>query len=109
GNFRAIPAAALRAPAGDLGGVLVDGFDEAFMLGPSGSVVHAGTLGGLTLREDPFGLPVGIQGFTLRFAAQVRIDAAGPYALRIDSSQGHRAWLGGAQIANAFTTAPQVT
>jgi hypothetical protein len=109
GNLHPVPATALRAPAGDVAGMIVDGFEDAFLIGPKASVLDAGTLGGLALDADPFGLPIGNNSYSLRFAAQVLIDVPGSYALRLRSGQGHRAWLDGAQIANKFDTNPQMT
>ena len=109
GNFRKIPADQMRAPAGDLAGVLVDGFENAFLIFPRASVVHPGTLGGLVLGNDPFGLLIGNSSLSLRFASQILIDAPGRYTFRIDSHQGHRAWIDGVSIADAFETSSRVS
>jgi hypothetical protein len=109
GNLHPIPASALRAPAGDVAGVIVDGFEDPYLMGPKASVVNAGTLGGLSLGTDPFGLPIGNSSYSLRFATQVLIDAPGSYALRIQSDQGHRAWLDGVKVVDKFDTSPQTT
>ena len=109
GGLRSIPWNHIRGPAGDLAGYVVDGFDDAFLIGARGSVIHAGTLGAQTLGTDPFGLPVGNSSYSLRFAAQVRIDAPGDYAFRIETSQGHRAWIDGALVADKLDTSPQTS
>jgi hypothetical protein len=109
GNFRRIPADRMRARGGDLTGVLVDGFEEAFFVGARGSVRSAGTFGGPALASDPFGLPIGNLTFSLRFASQVLIDIDGSYSFRIDSHHGHRAWLDGASIADVFDSVPRVS
>lgn len=108
-QFRDVGPDELRARAGDLGGVLVDGFEEPYLIGARASVVHAGTLAGQTFGSAPFGLPVGTGAFSLRYAGQVLIDAGGDHAFRIDSGQGHRAWIDGALVADSFDTAPAVT
>lgn len=108
-NFRRIPADRIRTRAGDLGGILVDGFDDAFLVGASGSVVHPGTLGGQTFGADPFGLPIGGGSYSLRFASQILIDIEGKYAFTIDSQPGHRAWLDGVSIADVLDGAAHVS
>jgi len=109
GNLRHVPASALRAPAGDLTGMIVDGFEDPFLIGPAGSILEAGTLAGISFQADPYGLPVGNSSLSLRFATQVLIDAGGDYALRIESSQGHRAWLDGRSVADKLDASPQTT
>lgn len=109
GNFRRIPADRMRARGGDLGGVLVDGFEDAFLVGTRASVVHPGTLAGQVFGTDPFGLPIGTGGFSLRFASQILIDVEGGYSFRIDSHHGHRAWLDGVSIADVFDSTPRVS
>jgi hypothetical protein len=109
GNLRHVPASVLRAPAGDVSGMIVDGFEDPFLIGPVGSILEAGTLAGISFQADPFGLPVGNSSLSLRFSTQVLIDAAGDYALRIQSSQGHRAWLDGRSVADKLDVTPQTT
>ena len=109
GNLRPIPASALRAPASDVAGMIVDGFEDPFLIRPAGSIVEAGTLGGISFTGDPFGLPVGNNSLSLRFAMQVLIDVEGDYALRLQSSQGHRAWLDGQVLADKLDANPQTT
>jgi hypothetical protein len=109
GNFRTIQPWDLRAPAGDVAGVIVDGFEDAFLMGPGGSVLHPGTLGGQVLGTDPYGLPVGNSSYSLRFAGQVLIDTGGSYAFRIDSDQGHRMWLDGALVVDKLGTAAEIS
>lgn len=108
GGLRGIPAAALRAPASDVTGMIVDGFDDPYLTGPRGTLLAAGSLGGLALGADPLGLPVGTN-FSLRFAAQALIDTGGDYQLRVQSSQGHRAWLDGNVIADQLDGNPHTT
>ncbi|HSK03440.1 MAG TPA: PA14 domain-containing protein [Kofleriaceae bacterium] len=99
-NFREISQFDLRAPAGDVAGLIVDGFEGAFLMGPRGSVLHPGTLASQTFETDPFGLPLGTSSYALRFAGQVRIDVAGSYAFRVDSGQGHRVWIDGTLVTD---------
>lgn len=106
GGLRSIAAADLRAPAGDLGGMLVDGFTNAYMIGPVASVVHAGSLDAQTFTNNPYGLPVGGTSYTLRYAGQVLIDEEGSYSFHVDTSQGSRVWLDGAAVLSDFETAP---
>jgi Cys-rich repeat protein len=108
-NFRDIPEFDLRAPAGDVAGLIVDGFDDPFLMGPRGSVLHPGTLASQTFETDPFGLPLGTGSYALRFAGQVRIDVAGSYAFRVDSGQGHRVWLDGTLVTDKLGIAAEST
>ena len=102
GAFRVIPAARLRAAVGDVPGLAVDGFDEPHLLVPAGTTLSTDALVGLTLAPDPYGLPIGIQTWTLRWAGQVRIDVEGTYQFELGSLDGHRAWLGGTLIADTI-------
>jgi hypothetical protein len=94
-NPRDIDVDELRAPASDLRGSFVDGFEDPFMIEPKGVAVDAEALGGRTLASDPFRIPVGNNSYSLRFASQVLIDAAGTYVLRVESGQGHRVFIDG--------------
>lgn len=109
GNLRTIPAADLRAPTGDIAGVVVDGFEDPFLIGPRGTVVYAGPLVGQMYEADPYELVVGNNSFSLRFSAQVLVDVEGSYALRVDTGQGHRVWLDGILVADRFGGQPEVS
>ncbi len=108
-GFKAIDDDDLRAPAGDVEGYLVDGFDDPFLLVPLGSVVHTGTLAGQTFEADPLGLPLGTNIYSMRFAGQILIDVEGDYAFRIDSNDGHRVWIDGVEVVNDFGTTSTVS
>jgi hypothetical protein len=108
-NFREISQFDLRAPAGDVAGLIVDGFAAPFLMGPRGSVLHPGTLASQTFETNPFGLPLATSSYGLRFAGQVRIDVAGSYAFRIDSGQGHRVWIDGALVIDKLGTTSEST
>ncbi len=108
-NFKEISEFDLRAPGGDVAGLIVDGFEDPFLMGPRGSVLHPGTLASQTFETDPFGLPLGTTSYALRFAGQVLIDVAGSYAFRIDSGQGHRVWLDGTLVTDKLGTAAENT
>ncbi|HWO21513.1 MAG TPA: PA14 domain-containing protein [Kofleriaceae bacterium] len=94
-NPRDVDPSDLRARASDLQGSFVDGFEDAFLLRPMGTAVVAETLGRRMLADDPFGIPVGNNSYSLRFASQVLIDVEGSYVLRVESTQGHRAFIDG--------------
>ena len=109
GGFRSIPSDKLRARVGDLEGLVVDGFEEAFLLAHRGSVVSSDSLADQSFGSNPFGIAVGTGTYTLRRAGQVLIDVEGDYSFRIDSRGGHRAWIDGVEVANVFTVSSEVT
>ncbi len=104
-----IPTYRLRAPVDDLGGVLVDGFDDTFAHYPTASELRAAPLAAMTFDND---LAAGVGTWSMRYSAQVRLDATGSYAFNLDSVDGHRLWIDGALVldelgwnASAATTA----
>lgn len=109
GNLRRIPADRIRARVGDLSGLLVDGFEDAHLVGTRGSVLRGGSLERQEFRENPFGLGVGFGSYSLRWSAQVLIETDGEYSFHIDSEDGHRAWLDGTQVADKFGSSPRET
>lgn len=108
-SFVSIPLDKLRAPVGDLVGFHVDGFDEVDLLQPRGAALTTDTVGASLFTSNAYELPIGAGSYTLRWAGQVLIDVDGQYAFRLDSSQGHRAWLDGLEIANDFGSSSAVT
>jgi hypothetical protein len=62
-----------------------------------------------TIAGDPFGLPVGFGSYSFRWTGQILVDVDGAYRFDIDTSQGHRAWIDGVSIANAYNGTPQHT
>ncbi|MBX3160081.1 MAG: hypothetical protein KF773_29200 [Deltaproteobacteria bacterium] len=108
-GFRSIQSDKLRAKVGDVPGFAVEGYDEGFALGFVGAVIAPGSLADQAFVTDPFGMPVGTGSFTLRWVGQVLIDVEGAYAFRIDSVQGHRAWIDGVNVADKMGSTAQVT
>lgn len=99
----------LRAPVDDLVGVLVDGFDDTHTHYPTASELREAPLAQMTFDDD---LAAGVGTWSMRYAAQVRLDATGSYALHLDTVDGHRLWIDGALVldelgwsASATTTA----
>jgi hypothetical protein len=105
-NPAGISADLLRAPASDLQGSLADGFDYPFLVRPVGSTIDALALGGRVLADRPAGLPLGNVSYSLRFTSQVRIDVGGTYVLQLASKHGHRAWIDGMPVTDAWDMAP---
>jgi hypothetical protein len=105
-SLRPIPMDKIRARVGALTGLLVEGFAHPYLLGPAGSVVAP--LASQSLGDSPFGLPTGAT-FSLRWSGQIYIDPPGRYSLSIASAYGHRAWLDGAQVADALGAEPRST
>lgn len=109
GGMRSIPDDIVRARVDGLDGVIVDGFDEAWMALYVG-VGLTDKLDGLTFTgPNPYGLDLGVSSHTLRWTAQFLVDMEGDYRFKLDTSQGHRAWIDGMQVANDFNGAAQVT
>jgi hypothetical protein len=102
-GFREIPTDRLRAPASDISGLLVDGFEHANLMMHTGTLVSSAPLADVTLGVDPLGLAVGIGAFSLRFSGQFLIDTAGDYTFSITSFGGHRLWIDGARVVDAFS------
>lgn len=48
----------------------------------------------------------GADTFTVRWAGQVRVDVAGSYTLRLATDDGHRLWIDGVKVLDAFDDAP---
>lgn len=107
GNIRSVPKDNVRCPVGDLDGVIVDVFDEAYM------ALYAGT--GLADKLDntftgaPYGFPVGNGSYSVRWTGQFLLDAAGDYTFTIDTNQGQRVWIDGQEVANSYTGSARVT
>jgi hypothetical protein len=108
GGFRDIPSDRLRARADGLAGYIIDGYEEPQMLGPGGSTVAVDALMG-PYGDDPFGLRIGNRSYTMRWSGQVLVDIEGDYAFRLDSLHGHRMWIDGTQLANAFGSTAQIS
>jgi len=106
---RDIPSDRLRAPVGDYAGLVADGFDDRNLLYFVGSMNATDALAGLVLGVNPFGMPLGTSAYSVRWSGQILIDVEGDYAFRIDSYQGHRAWIDGVSVADVFDGSAHVT
>jgi hypothetical protein len=89
--------------AGDLEGLVVDGFDNAFMVHHIGTRISTDSLADVSLGTDPLGLAIGTVSFSLRWNGQFLIETAGDYAFRIESIQGHRLWIDGVAVADKYS------
>ena len=101
--FREVPSDKLRTRVDDLTGFVVDAFDDGFMLNHVASTLVS-QASDVTIAPDPFGIEVGGANWTLHFAGQILIEEGGDYAFRIQTHQGARVWIDGAQVANAMGT-----
>ncbi|MEO8704871.1 MAG: PA14 domain-containing protein, partial [Kofleriaceae bacterium] len=95
-GFRAIPSDRLRARAGDITGLVVEGFEESFFIGHRATIVRDQSIADQQYATNPFELPIGTGSYSLRWTGQFLIDMPGDYAFSIDSRDGHRVWIDGA-------------
>jgi hypothetical protein len=104
----------LRARVDTLAGLALDGFDEAYLHGPTGTTLSAVDLGqrqdyGNSSFPDDIG-DLGNGSWTARWSGQVLVTVAGAYAFTLDSRGGHRMWLDGVEVADHVDANPaQVT
>lgn len=108
GGLRQIPDDIVRAPVADLDGPIVDVFDEAWLALMVGTGL-TDKLDNLSFTQPPYGFDTGVGDYTLRWTAQFLVDTEGDYRFKLDTSQGHRAWIDGVRVANAFGGAAEVT
>ncbi len=108
GGTRSIPDDIVRARVDGLDGAIVDGFDEAFLALQSLTGL-VDKLDALQFTSVPYASSVGNGAYTLRWTAQFLIDTAGDYRFKLDTSQGHRMWIDGVQVANMYGAAAQIT
>lgn len=108
GFVRGIPDDTVRARVGDLDGVIVDAWDEPWVAVLMGTGL-TDKIDGLTFAGSPYGFNLGGGAYSVRYTAQFLVDMEGDYRFKLDTSQGHRAWLDGMQIANVYNGAAQVT
>ena len=104
-GFRDIPTDRMRVKISDLeGSLLVDGFESENLIDHQGSVLSGELLKNLELAMDAFELPIGIGAFTLRWSGQFLIDDPGDFTFGLQTTQGHRLWIDGAEVIDEFTT-----
>jgi hypothetical protein len=106
-SIRGIADDVIRVRVDGLDGAVLDGFDEPF------AALHTITglvdkLDGLAYSGSPFGA-IGPGSYTMRWSAQFLVDTGGAYRFRIDTGQGHRAWIAGQEVANTYNGAALVT
>ncbi|HSD86449.1 MAG TPA: hypothetical protein VLB44_03005, partial [Kofleriaceae bacterium] len=100
--FVPIPSDRLRASVDDLSGFLVDGFDSENNVLYQGSIVIDSPLDLTTSGTNPYGIGIGTVTWALHTNAQFLIEIEGDYAFTISSHQGHRVWLDGTKVADAY-------
>jgi len=102
GAFLPIPVDRLRARVDDLTGFLVDGFDSENNVLYQGSTVIDSPMDLTTSGTNPYGIGIGTLTWALHTSAQFLIETEGDYAFTISSHQGHRVWLDGTKVADAY-------
>lgn len=109
GNFTEIAADAIRARVDDLGGYVLDGFDQTWLTGYIASTLDPGPLE-RSIGTNGFDLPLGFTTLSFRWSGQILIEVGGEYAFTVTSHQGHRLWIDGVPLADTpssmTTTAP---
>jgi len=110
-GLRPIERTRLRAQAGDLAGLIAEGFDDAHVLDPRGVALFGGGLDIDLGTGVPADLGLGNdRAFSVRWSGQLRIDVAGDYRFDARGDDGYRLWLGGQLVLDALTGGgPQVT
>ncbi len=95
----------LRASATSQQGIVADAFDDFYLVRPVGRSLFA-----TSLLEQDFGAATptdsGITaspGYSFHWAAQVRVDVGGDYALTLDTADGARLRLDGALVLDNLT------
>jgi hypothetical protein len=104
-----IPSDRMRVRADDLEGLIVDGFENAFMMEHKATLVSTSSLTELALNPDPFGLPIGPGEYSYRWNGQFLIEQGGAYTFRLDTIQGHRLWIDGVALADKYDDDSQTT
>ena len=108
GAYRDINADQMRVRVDGIEGALFDAFDDTYLLSYFGSTLLTLPLN-LSLPEDPFNIDVGILSLSMRASGQFLIDKEGDYGFTVKSHHGHRVWIDGQQVANAFSSSDATT
>ncbi|HUS31036.1 MAG TPA: PA14 domain-containing protein [Kofleriaceae bacterium] len=101
GGFREIAPDQMRVRVDGIDGAIFDGFDDTYLLRYFGSTLLATPIQ-LTLPDDPYAINIGILSLSMRAVGQFLIDKEGDYSFTVSSHHGHRVWIDGQQVANAF-------
>jgi hypothetical protein len=112
GEPQTVPPEAIRAPAADLSGLLLEGFEDPLLIQPTAAVlVDDAPFDAIAIEPlpDPLGMDLGTF-FSLRWSGQFRVDRDGVYGLQVTTAEGHRVWVEGELVADDLAaTASRVT
>jgi hypothetical protein len=108
GAYRDINADQMRVRVDGIEGAIFDAFDDTYLLRYFGSTLLTVPLN-LSLPEDPYNIDVGILSLSMRASGQFLIDKEGDYGFTVTSHHGHRVWIDGQQVANAFSNVDATT
>jgi subtilisin-like proprotein convertase family protein len=105
----------LRYPVGALAGLVMTAFDDARLTGDVGSTLDQASPAARTWNTGQPG-DLGLTSadeFSIRWAGQLRLAQEGAYTFRLQTEDGQRLWIDGAQVLDAWddaahdaTTAP---
>jgi len=107
GGIRSIPDNQIRAAVDGLDGAIVDAFEEGYLSLYTGTGL-TDRLDGLNFAMPPYGFGTGGAAYSLRWTAQFLVDIEGDFRFSLDSTQGQRMWIDGAQATNAWDGASHV-
>jgi hypothetical protein len=106
GGARTIVSDQMRARVDGLTGYIADGFAFGLLTDYHAASLVADPLDG-SYDTDPYGIVLGTSAWSMRWSGQVQFDAGGDYVFHIESHRGHRMWIDGNLIANAFVNTDQ--
>lgn len=106
GGFRDFTSDQIRARVDDLAGYVADGFGFGYLTDYDATALVADSLDS-SYDSDPFGLLLGTSTWSMRWSGQVQFDAGGDYVFHIESHRGHRMWIDGKLVADAFLNTDQ--
>ena len=99
-GFRDPPSDRVRVRLPEIGGLLVDGFDHQNLIDITDSILIS-DLKDVALATDPYDLPLGTS-YSMRWNGQFLVDTGGDYTFSLTSPNGHRLWIDGVSVADAF-------
>ena len=108
GGQRSIKSDQMRVRVDDMTGWAIDGFADGLLVDYTGSTLQQDPIDG-DYNADPFGILLGAGAWSMRWSGQVLFDATGDYVFHIASLRGHRMWIDGNLIADAFVNLDQQT
>ncbi len=94
----------LRFAASGMTGLAATGFTDAHLLGDAQSTLDATAPAGIDwMTGAPGDLGItNVDGFSTRWAGQLRVDTAGDYTFRYVTDDGQRLWIDGALVQDLY-------